>query len=83
MDRDVRRAARSAVVVASVGIEIALSILVGWWIGRAIDDWLGTFPWLTVVFLLIGAAAGFRGLWRTARRNWPGSGDAPGPGEGT
>jgi len=81
MDRDVRRAARSAVVVASLGIELALSIMAGAWIGHWLDGQFETGPWLTVLFLGLGVAAGFRGLWRTARKNWPRGDDGAGQDE--
>lgn len=67
---------RSALVVGSIGIEMALAIGFGWWIGSRLDDRLGTGPWLMYLFLALGIAAAFRGLWRTARRHWP-KDDAP------
>ena len=62
---------RGAMVVASVGIEMAVSILVGWFVGDRLDLWLGTTPYLMYSFFALGVAAGFMGLWRTARKNWP------------
>jgi ATP synthase protein I len=53
---------------ASVGIEMGLSVVAGLLIGKFLDDQLGTDPWLTLVFLLFGSAAGFRALIRAARR---------------
>jgi len=62
---------RSALVVASVGIELAVAIVVGYLVGDWLDARLDTAPVLTYVLLACGAAAGFRGVWRTARRHWP------------
>lgn len=67
-DRD---SLHSALAVGSVGIEMAVAIGFGWWIGSSLDEWLGTGPWLMYVFLVLGIAAAFRGLWRTARKYWP------------
>jgi ATP synthase protein I len=53
--------------LASVGIEFAVSVLIGLLGGRWVDGKLGTEPWLMIVGLLLGVAAGFRGLYRTAR----------------
>lgn len=39
-------------------------LLVGYFMGQQLDDWLETSPALTVVFLLLGAAAGFLQVFR-------------------
>jgi F0F1-type ATP synthase assembly protein I len=57
------RAARSG----SLGLELALSVLVGFFIGWLLDSVLHTRPWLMLVFLLLGGVAGFRSLWRAVR----------------
>jgi ATP synthase protein I len=53
--------------VSSIGLEMALATAIGCSIGYALDWKLGTSPWLLLVFLLLGVAAGFKGLIRTAR----------------
>ena len=53
--------------LASVGIEFAVSTLIGLLGGRWVDGKLGSEPWLMIVGLLLGVTAGFRGLYRTAR----------------
>jgi ATP synthase protein I len=62
---------KAALIVASVGIEMAAAILIGYLIGSYLDRLLGTEPWLFYIFLIIGVLAGFKGLWRTAKRYWP------------
>ena len=62
---------RSALAVASVGIELAIAIILGYLVGDWLDARLDTAPVLTYVLFACGAAAGFRGVWRTARRHWP------------
>jgi len=57
-----------AATVASVGIEMGLAVVVGWFIGYTLDNWLGTAPYLMLLWLGFGVAAGFRGLWRVAKR---------------
>ena len=66
-----RESWRSAMVAGSIGIEMAVAIVFGWWLGSSLDDWLLTGPWLMYVFLVLGIAAAFRGLWRTAKKHWP------------
>ena len=52
---------------ASLGIEMAVATFIGWGIGYWLDLQLGTEPWLMLVFLLCGVAAGFKGVFRAAR----------------
>ncbi|MFQ5912031.1 MAG: AtpZ/AtpI family protein [Nitrospinota bacterium] len=69
----------------AMGWNFALSIGIGLALGIYLDKWLGTRPWGTIVFLLLGVAAGFVNLFRTAlrleKRNDKG-GDASGSEEG-
>jgi ATP synthase protein I len=53
--------------VASVGIEMGLAVVVGWGIGYWLDRKFDTAPYLMLLFLLIGSAAGFKGLFRAAK----------------
>jgi F0F1-type ATP synthase assembly protein I len=52
----------------TVGIEVALSVLVGLIGGHWLDGKLGTGPWLTVVGVVYGVAAAARALYRATRR---------------
>jgi len=53
---------------STVGIQLVLSTFVGFGMGYFLDRFLGTSPWLTVIFLILGIFAGFRELLRVARR---------------
>ena len=50
--------------LSSVGVTLAVSVGVGVYVGNWLDHRWGTEPWLTVVGLLLGSAAGFIELWR-------------------
>lgn len=52
----------------TLGLEFALSVLVGLFGGRWLDGWLGTGPWLSVCGFGFGVAAGFRALWRALQQ---------------
>jgi ATP synthase protein I len=52
---------------SSVGIEMAVATFIGWLVGHWLDLQLGTDPWLMLVFLLLGVAAGFKGVFRAAK----------------
>lgn len=51
-----------------VMIDLLAGIVVGILIGYWMDRWLGTGPWLLVVFLFLGCAAGVMNVIRTARQ---------------
>ena len=52
---------------ASVGIALVMSTVIGLAGGYYADRWLGTEPWLTMVGLGIGIAAGFVNLFRSTK----------------
>jgi F0F1-type ATP synthase assembly protein I len=59
---------KSAGSYGTVGIEVILSVLVGFFGGYWLDGKLGTSPWLTLVGFTYGVAAAARALYRAARR---------------
>ncbi len=61
---------RSVATLSTVGLTLAACIVVGAAIGYYLDRWLGTEPWLMVVFFLLGAIAGFVEVFRVAQRSW-------------
>ncbi|HET6610749.1 MAG TPA: AtpZ/AtpI family protein [Kofleriaceae bacterium] len=56
---------------ASVGIEMAVCIAIGWGIGYLLDRTFGTDPWLMLVFLGCGIAAGFKAMFVAAKKIHP------------
>ena len=59
---------RQLAALSSVGITMAASIAIGAAIGIALDRWFHTSPWLTILFFLLGVAAGFATLFKDLRR---------------
>jgi ATP synthase protein I len=51
-----------------LGVELVAGVAVGGFIGWALDQFFGTAPFLMVVFLGLGAAAGIMNVVRTAKR---------------
>ncbi len=51
---------------SALGLEMAISVVIGMAIGYYLDKWLGTSPWLTIVWIGLGFAAGVRSLYRSA-----------------
>lgn len=54
--------------VGSLGIELALSVVVGMLGGRWLDGKLSTAPWLMLLGLVLGVIAGFRSIYRSLRK---------------
>ncbi|MFQ5764026.1 MAG: AtpZ/AtpI family protein [Rhodospirillales bacterium] len=50
-----------------VGVELVSALAIGVGVGWLLDSWLGTRPWLMLVFILLGGAAGILNVYRTAR----------------
>lgn len=46
------------------GVEVVSALIVGVVLGLALDRWLGTWPWLFLVFFVLGAAAGVLNVYR-------------------
>ena len=47
-----------------VTTELVAGVVVGTFIGWALDNWLDTTPTLMVVFFFLGSAAGMMNVWR-------------------
>jgi ATP synthase protein I len=60
--------AYNALNASSVGLELGLSVAIGLLAGFYMDKWLGTEPWLMLLWLLFGLVAGFRGVVRAVKR---------------
>ena len=50
----------------SLGFSVPLAIVIGGGAGWLLDRWLGTDPWLFLVFLGFGVVAGLRNVVRAA-----------------
>ncbi len=50
----------------AVASHLVAGLAVGAFIGFLLDRWLGTSPWLFVVFFFVGAIAGMLNVYRTA-----------------
>lgn len=46
------------------GVEVVSALIVGVVLGLLLDRWLGTWPWLFVVFFVVGSAAGVLNVYR-------------------
>jgi ATP synthase protein I len=62
MKRETRQAWRELAFFSSLGFSVALSVFIGLGIGVFLDRYFDTSPWLLLVFLVLGIAAGFRNI---------------------
>jgi len=51
-----------------MGLTFAICVLLGVLIGRFLDDFLGTSPWLLLVFAFLGVGAAFKTMYDIAQR---------------
>jgi len=68
MAEDRRELFKSLGFLSSVGICMVASILIGMAMGYYLDQWLGTAPWMLLIFLGFGIASGFRNIFILTKR---------------
>ena len=60
-------AAKGVYILSTAGLQIVISILIGFGFGLWLDRWLGTKPWLMLLFIIFGVAAGFLNVYRIVK----------------
>jgi ATP synthase protein I len=55
-----REIMRGLALVSQLGLSMAFCVLAGFFIGRFLDDFFGTSPWLLIAFVFIGSGAAFK-----------------------
>lgn len=63
MAEDKQQLYKSLGFLSSIGISLVAATFIGLAMGYYLDKWLGTSPWLTLIFLLIGIVSGFRNIY--------------------
>lgn len=49
-------------------VEMIAALVTGFGAGYVLDQWLGTRPWMMIVFFFLGTGAAFMNLMRVARQ---------------
>ncbi|BBO79320.1 hypothetical protein DSCW_67370 [Desulfosarcina widdelii] len=62
MKKETRKWIRELAFYSSLGFSVSLSIFIGLGIGVYLDRRFETTPWLTLIFLGFGIAAGYRNI---------------------
>lgn len=63
MDKEARKSAIQMAYASSIGIAMVLAVFGCLFLGTWLDRSMGTEPYFTLLFLLIGIVAGFRNLY--------------------
>ncbi len=61
---DMRRLAE----LSSIALILPSSIAVGLFLGYLLDRWLGTAPWLLLIFTVLGIVSGLLSLFRALKK---------------
>ncbi len=69
MKRETVRAVKDLAYYSSLGLQVALSIFIGLFFGLWLDGKWDTRPWMTLVFLAFGIAAGFKNIWLALKKS--------------
>ena len=62
------RTIRNAGAMSAVGLMFVLAVVIGAWFGYLLDSWLGTSPWLFLLFFFFGLAAGILNVYRMSSK---------------
>ncbi len=53
---------------STIGIQLVLATFIGFLMGYGLDKLFKTSPWFTFIFLVLGVIAGFREVFKVAKR---------------
>jgi ATP synthase protein I len=55
-------------LISQIAFSIIACIVIGIFLGSFLDRWLGTSPWLLLVFSLLGTGAAFKSLYDLSKK---------------
>ncbi len=62
-----RDTVKGVMLISQISYSMLAPIAVGGVIGYFLDRFLGTTPWIMLVFLFAGIVAGYQGVWRLVK----------------
>jgi len=68
--RERREIAQALSLLTQVGLNMAICVVLGVWIGKLLDGWLGTSPIFLIVFAFMGVGAAFMNLYKLVMKRW-------------
>ncbi len=64
MDEETKKYVKQLAMASTIGFQVVFAIFIGAWVGYWLDGKFGTLPWLTLIFIGFGIAAGFLNYYR-------------------
>ncbi|MGO9315234.1 MAG: AtpZ/AtpI family protein [Syntrophobacteraceae bacterium] len=68
MKKEDKKSLMQAVMASTIGYQVAFAPFIGIGLGVFLDSKLGTFPYLTIIFLIFGIVAGGLNYYRFAKQ---------------
>jgi ATP synthase protein I len=69
VQEDTKKYIKLLAVVSTMGLSMALAIVIGILIGYYLDRWFQTkYPWFFLIFMILGIVAGFRNIYVIMKR---------------
>lgn len=56
---------REGTTIGAVGLEMGFSVIIGYTVGYYLDKWLGTHPYMTIIWIGFGLGAAGKALYQT------------------
>ena len=57
-------------VLTSLGITMAVCVLLGIWIGKTLDNIMGSSPWMLLTFMIFGILAAIKSMFNIIIKEW-------------
>ena len=57
-------------LITQIGLNIIVTIGLSLFIGKSLDDWLGTSPLFLLIFIVMGVGAAFKVLFKLTMKDW-------------
>ena len=63
-----RELLRNLYMISQLGVTMVACLFIGFFLGRYLDDLLGTSPVMLIIFSLMGIGAAFRAIYQIVRK---------------
>ena len=66
--KEIKEIGRAFALITYMGVSVVICVGLGIFVGWLLDRWLGTSPWLLLVFTLLGIFAAIKAMHDMAKR---------------
>ena len=60
---------RALSFLSQIALTIVICVFAGVMLGRTLDNWLNTSPWLLLIFSFLGMGAAFRAIFHISKKS--------------